>query len=44
MKKSEWVRFCRLVEEARRNLWAVVNRLFRNGEDDLAEDVFDTVA
>jgi hypothetical protein len=44
MKKSEWVRFCRLIAEARKNLMAVVNRLIKNGEEDLAEDIFDTVA
>jgi len=38
---DEWRRFCRLVEEARKDLWAVVNRLWNRGERDLAEDVFE---
>lgn len=32
-----------LIEEARRNLLAVINRLHRHGSDDLAEEIFDLV-
>lgn len=43
ISRCEWVRFCKLVDEARKDLMAVVNRLLNRGEKDLAEDVFDTV-
>jgi hypothetical protein len=38
---DDWLRFCRLVREAQKDIWAVVNRLWKRGEDQLAEDVFE---